>query len=528
MCFFVSLLFFSLSPHIFVLIPCTPFVRSSSVLLVLVDNGLLPALLRGRGRGDVAVLAEALLGLALTLLDKGRVLGDGLGHDLLVAAGLRLALLEERQALLDLLVQLLAEDFRGLVHEAVDAGGEGALVGEVARDAALVGLRGARDERAVEDEAVLGGVALLLEGTEEGLLGAKNLDRRGGGLGEVREGTGVADQTGGDALAEDVRQVGGDELELVAEVLLQTDAVLGKVNDLLGVRRDVDHVDLADLGTHRRRGLLHDHGSLLLVVEDLGNGGGVVLGVLGLAVADDEGDLGVEKGLRDLLGELGEVPAVPLLDAHAELVDALVHVVEESDRLDDHVVGTMDVELDLVAAVGVRQTTVGALEVAGLVVGQELGGVETDAADHLDDVLVAHNGDVEGLVDGGADGVGGNAELEGLTLLLGLGEDLLEEGREVLGDHTFGDAVAVLERLLSGAEGGEADELHDAAERFEVLVGHLESVVGGGDLLGVRLLEDAVASGGLEEDVELLARHYFLYLSTKKSIKYRNCNFFRS
>ena len=50
-----------------------------------------------------------------------------------------------------------------LTREAVDARGDGRLVGEVARHAALVGGSRSTNERRVEDEAVLGSVAARLQ-----------------------------------------------------------------------------------------------------------------------------------------------------------------------------------------------------------------------------------------------------------------------------------------------------------------------------------------------------------------------------
>lgn len=76
-----------------------------------------------------------------------------------------------------LLLHTLSEGRRGHVHEAVNAGGNGALVGQVARDAPLVALLGAPNEGAVEDEAVLRRVALGLQRPEEGLLGTQDLHR---------------------------------------------------------------------------------------------------------------------------------------------------------------------------------------------------------------------------------------------------------------------------------------------------------------------------------------------------------------
>lgn len=56
-------------------------------------------------------------------------------------------------------------DSAPLTREAVDARGDGALVGQVPGDAALVLGGSASDEGGVEDEAVLGGVSSGLEGS---------------------------------------------------------------------------------------------------------------------------------------------------------------------------------------------------------------------------------------------------------------------------------------------------------------------------------------------------------------------------
>jgi hypothetical protein len=64
----------------------------------------------------------------------------------------------------------------------------------------------------VVDETVLGGVVLGLEGTEESLLGTKDLDSRGRELGKVHERTGVRDEAGTNKLADKGGEVGGDSL----------------------------------------------------------------------------------------------------------------------------------------------------------------------------------------------------------------------------------------------------------------------------------------------------------------------------
>ena len=45
--------------------------------------------------------------------------------------------------------------------------------------------------------------------------------------------------------------------------------------------------------------------------------------------------------------EFGEMPAVPFSYSHREGVEVFVELVGEGDGLDDHVVGTVDVELGM-------------------------------------------------------------------------------------------------------------------------------------------------------------------------------------
>ena len=47
------------------------------------------------------------------------------------------------------------------------------------------------------------------------------------------------------------------------------------------------------------------------------------------------------------MAQLQDGVCLGLLDAHAKRVNVLVQLVEEGDGLDDHVVHTVDVELDL-------------------------------------------------------------------------------------------------------------------------------------------------------------------------------------
>ena len=62
---------------------------------------------------------------------------------------------------------------------------------------------------------------------------------------------------------------------------------------------------------------------------------------------DERGALSEQEVVLDEFLELGEVPRVPLPHAHREGVDVLVHLIQQGDGLDDHVVGAAGVELNL-------------------------------------------------------------------------------------------------------------------------------------------------------------------------------------
>lgn len=82
----------------------------------------------------------------------------------------------------------------------------------------------------------------------------------------------------------------------------------------------------------------------------------------------------------DEFDEFGEVIAVPLSYAHSEQVDVFVELVEEGDGLYDHVVYTVDVELQFSAGVGVAKTELGFNEVSSVEALEKLWCMEADPA----------------------------------------------------------------------------------------------------------------------------------------------------
>ena len=83
--------------------------------------------------------------------------------------------------------------------------------------------------------------------------------------------------------------------------------------------------------------------------------------------------------------QLWEVVRVPLTHPHSKRVDILVQLIQESNALDDHVVRSVDVELDLAPGVSMAKTKLGfsrGFRCQGL---DELVEVEPDATDNLRD-----------------------------------------------------------------------------------------------------------------------------------------------
>ena len=184
-------------------------------------------------------------------------------------------------------------------------------------------------------------------------------------------------------------QLGGEEI----------DALQVRRGELLPHRRAARVADLA-----RQRLVEHDR-------EQLGDAVVVVEEGAGLHGAHHAR---VERVVLDQLLELGEMPAVPLLHAHGERVQVLIdlnvslkrektNLVEQADRLDDHVVLAIHVELHVRARVRMAKTQHRFLRGAVRQGRHELAVVLADATAHLRDHIVRHAGDLQLFLDGLAD-----------------------------------------------------------------------------------------------------------------------------
>ena len=261
------------------------------------------------------------------------------------------------------------------------------------------------------------------------------------------------------------------------------------------------------------------------------------------ASLNDLHELGKEQVVGHDTHELGKVPRVPLTsdrdfrallmskrssqraherererererdipNTHRKGVNVLVELIQQADTLDNVVIDTVDVELDLAARVGVRETELRLLDVAGLELLDELGKVHTHAADELLHERAAADVAADALLDRGGELLLGDAERHGgLALLLGgrggLGQVAVEKVGERLVQHALGDGVDVGERLLGRLERLESHELHHGLElaKVEDLLLNLLSLVR--DLLGLAALKERVARRRLEQQVQRLRR----------------------
>lgn len=283
-------------------------------------------------------------------------------------------------------LQSLTELGGGCLGKVVDTRSDGTLVGEETRDSALVFRSSSTDEGRVVQKAVFGGVALGLQGTEESLLGTKNLNSGGGVLGKVVQAACVGDKASSDNLTNQSGKIGCHNAHLSHQIGEERLAVFGELDDTLGERDNILHVSLGDVLTHTVLGGINDVLSNSLIVFNVSsNVVQVFVGQL-LFVFDEQGELGVALVIGDNLNELREMPRVPLANSHGEGINSLVKLVKNRNGLNNVVVVTLHRELHLGTRVSVTKTELGSINIAFAQLLKELASMETDATEKvLDD-----------------------------------------------------------------------------------------------------------------------------------------------
>src|SRR5690606_24774953 len=106
------------------------------------------------------------------------------------------------------------------------------------------------NEGRVVNKTVLGGVTLSLQGSEQSLLGTENLDSGGRVLGKVGQRTGVGNKSGTNDLTDKLGKVGSNVMHLFAQVVVESLAVFGDLDNTLSKGSDVGHVSLRDILAH--------------------------------------------------------------------------------------------------------------------------------------------------------------------------------------------------------------------------------------------------------------------------------------
>ena len=77
------------------------------------------------------------------------------------------------------------------------------------------------------------------------------------------------------------------------------------------------------------------------------------------------------------------------LDAHSKCVDILVELINQSNRLNDHVVLSIDIELDFPSAVRVTETKLCLVDRGWCEAFDEASQVSTNASHNLEEILVS-------------------------------------------------------------------------------------------------------------------------------------------
>ena len=214
-------------------------------------------------------------------------------------------------------------------------------------------------------ESILRGLSSGLKSSEKRFFGSEDLNSRGGVLSEVRQATGVGDESSGNNISNKDADIGGKHLHLVPEVDMELGSVLDQIIDLVTEELDIEKIDFINVRSHGGSSGVADLLGQVGFNDDFLNLGKELLFIVEeiLSGLNELDDLDVNRVVGNNAGELGEVPSEPLLDSHAETVDVLVELVDQGNGLDNGLVLSVDVEHALATGVAVTETKLGSDEV---------------------------------------------------------------------------------------------------------------------------------------------------------------------
>ena len=185
-----------------------------------------------------------------------------------------------------------------------------------------------------------------------------------------------------------------------------------------------------------------------------------------MAHAAFEDELGVLGVVADNALHFGEMPSVPLLDAHGVRVDFLVEFVQESHRLNDHGVDLIGGKLEFVSPQGMGQAQLHGPNVrprhpaAVVAVGflEEFVHVSPDAAEEFVGFGIVHDAEAgDGILETGRQGLVGHGETGFVFFELFLDKAL--EGFAYLSLHAGRGGRDGVGRVGKGLKRHEVEEL---------------------------------------------------------------------
>mmetsp|Transcript_8725 Transcript_8725/g.10580 ORF Transcript_8725/g.10580 Transcript_8725/m.10580 type:complete len:217 (+) Transcript_8725:586-1236(+) len=213
----------------------------------------------------------------------------------------------------------------------------------------------------MKNQSILRRVALGLQRSEQGLLGAKDLDRAGGVLGQVRQAACMGDQPGANDLSDQSCQVGRHQIHLGLEVVMKGLPHIRQLNDFASKVLNVLHVHLNNVLAHGHLQSFQD-----LICNLFGATGlhqRLLFACVAISDANDLGNLCISNVVSDNLRELWEMPRVPFPNPHGKGVDVLVQVVQQSDGVHNGLVLSVGIQLHAMPAEGMAQAQTGLVQV---------------------------------------------------------------------------------------------------------------------------------------------------------------------
>mmetsp|Transcript_13642 Transcript_13642/g.27253 ORF Transcript_13642/g.27253 Transcript_13642/m.27253 type:complete len:212 (-) Transcript_13642:449-1084(-) len=207
----------------------------------------------------------------------------------------------------------------------------------------------------MEDEPILWCISFCFQRSKQSLLSSQDLHRRGWIFGQIRKRPCMGYQPCSNKLPNQSSQIRGHGLHFILKIGEQVMSILCQRNNPLGKGFDINQINRRDILTHGGLGSIHHLLCLLLITQNFLNSRNGLITQSRL-VLDEQGQLGIEVIVCNNLDKLWEMPRVPLSDSHHKRIHIFIQGIQESNRLNNHIIRLVYVEFHLCSGVGVRQT----------------------------------------------------------------------------------------------------------------------------------------------------------------------------